>query len=86
MRFLNIIAALAAFATAAPTAEVATTPEGAVELVKLAKRQGITEDELRNDACRSYIFIFARGSTEAGNFVRLPPSPPRHAQTSEYLF
>lgn len=34
----------------------------------LAKR-GVTENDVEDGKCRTYTFIFARGSTEIGNMV-----------------
>ncbi|KAF1817049.1 cutinase-domain-containing protein [Eremomyces bilateralis CBS 781.70] len=69
MKYLNVVAALAALAIANPlpspaAAELEAQFENAHELVK---RQGSTSNELNSGACRDYIFIFARGSTESGN-------------------
>lgn len=71
MKYFNIVAALAALSIATPVP--APEPEALPELAELEatahvlhKRQS-TSNELNNGACRDYIFIFARGSTEGGN-------------------
>lgn len=68
MKYLNVIAALAALATASPVASPEAALEGQFnEARDLVKRQGSTSNELNSGSCRDIIFIFARGSTEIGN-------------------
>ena len=76
MKLTFAVIALAAFATAAPVpelVEVTGAEIAGIEERGLEARQsvGITANEYVNGGCRSVIFFFARGSTEAGNMVRV---------------
>ena len=70
IHFINMklsLIALAGLAVALPTELTAEN-----ELAKqheLAKRQATTANDLSNGKCGTAVFIFARGSTEAGNMV-----------------
>ena len=63
MKFTAAIALLATTAAAVPTG--------------LERRQlgGMTENELSSGSCRKITLIFARGSTEMGNMVRISVAP-----------
>jgi cutinase len=65
----SLIAALAALSIASPL------PADADADITLERRQLISADDLKNGDCKPVAFIFARGSTEAGNMV-LPFSFP----------
>lgn len=60
MKYFLSLAALSTIALAAPNGV-------------LNARQGINSNDLRN-GCQPAIFIMARGSTEAGNMVRISSS------------
>lgn len=63
MKFQSLaISALIAVVAATPVPESFNT---------LQARQSATSDELKNGACKDVTFIFARGSTETGNMVRV---------------
>ena len=84
MKFISTIAALAALATALPTAVDTVTVEEVLSWKLLAERSSQLDERassnVRNElqsggTCPQVIFIFARGSTEDGNMVRtLVPS------------
>lgn len=62
MKIQHILLSLASLAAASPIAEVSN----------IKSRQAgssTTETELEDGPCRDITFIFARGSTEAGNMV-----------------
>ena len=72
MKFL-IFSLLAGLAAASPIA--VRTSEDTYEVLDIEARQAgsTTRNELENGqagACPKYIFIFARGTSEAGNMVR----------------
>lgn len=60
-----LVAALAALAVATPV------PENSLQ-----ERQLMSSNDVEDGVCRDVTFIFARGSTEQGNMVRLHPRPP----------
>lgn len=41
-------------------------------VVRQSNRVGSTANEFKNGGCKPVVMVFARGSTEAGNMVRLP--------------
>jgi len=75
MKFSSAVSLFAGLAAALPAMELA--PGDALE----ARQLGNTRNDLQNGGtCPPVIFIFARGSTESGNLVRLHamiPSSPR---------
>lgn len=75
MKFQSLaVLALAAVAVAAPH-PAANEVIDADALPALMARQSSSSDELKNGACKEVTFIFARGSTEAGNMVCAPSLP-----------
>ena len=82
MKLLTLVGLLAAAVAASPIALEEGIQLGEID-ASIEKRQGVgsTATELENGPCRAITFIFARGSTEAGNFVRLHnlPQPDGYA-------
>lgn len=85
MKFLPLLSATVALASAIPVAEPASASEAELFEVEFFEAQAAvtTRNDLQNGSsgsCPAVILIYARGSTEAGNMVRpgrqsqLPPS------------
>lgn len=71
MKFLSVLA-LAIASSATPIA--IPVSDSAIVAVRQLDRTGLTENEfssLIGGGCKDVIFVWARGSTEAGNMVSL---------------
>jgi cutinase len=85
MKFLAP-ALLASMAIASPIAAPDSAEINALEARELEARQSSSKNELENgssSACPKAILVFARGSTESGNLVRLPFIP--HSYSTIYI-
>lgn len=76
MKFISIIS-LATLAATSPVSFIPTedVPFPGAQLLDIkAQAVGTTAKEFTQGGCRDIIFIWARGSNEAGNMVRTPSS------------